>query len=179
MQYQGQFNVFGVSSNDDEDEITAPQDSDNEVRNSGDETRSSPNQVEISVPKPAGFLSMAGILQSLQEGAISSFRFAESLVITQNYEEEEEIAQNNSGKGMETIGADSFKFAESLIITQSNEEEQAESDAIEAEEGDVVPVVLTSHKETLAPRRTTLGVAPNVSNHDFSVFGVDLDEDEN
>jgi hypothetical protein len=184
VQYQGQFNVFGVSSNDDEEE-SAPQpgEAERSRQSSGEEGGSgNPITVDISVPKPAGFLSMAGILKSLGEGAISSFRFAESLVITQNYDDnDEDRRQSEDTKGMASIGADAFKFTESLIITQSNEEEDQAEEAAEAEEnGDVVPVVLTGNKEAvMAPRRTTLGVAPNVSAHDFSVFGVDLDEDEN
>lgn len=202
VKYSGEFNVFGVNSGEDEEEEPASMDDRESAdanisrENTSASARAPTPQTERSSPiyEPQGLLSMSGILNAIGSRALDSFRFAESLVITQTNDDdsdddddEEEGAKKGATessivKTIEHSAVDSFKFAESLVITQTNDDdEDNSSEDDEARDRVQVPVeCLSSHSkiDQPEPRRKMLGVAPNVSNHDFSVFGVDLSDEE-
>lgn len=201
VQFSGKFNVFGVDNSEDDDA-----NDDNavveDVKPTGDD-RDNESVAPVvpqagapaDSPKLEGFLSMQGILRALGSRALDSFRFAESLVITQNYEDEEDDDDSRHKTSthppredilhkIESGALDGFKFAESLIITQTQEDNDEGADEDDEDEGRdtvKVPVVCLSpqvREDVLPPRRRELALAPSVSNHDFTVFGVDLDDDD-
>lgn len=171
--YSGQFNVFGIDPSTGEELDSSPGgNEDSGQRQCSDPPQTKEQLMQCSTTGSAdGMLTMAGILGAIKSRAIDSFRYAESLIITQEYNSDD---GGDDSSGPPYAALDSFRFAESLILTQG-EDDRSELPAPDEIVRAPSPLLVESHRSPHS--HPVLAMAPTVSAHDFSVFGVDLADD--